>query len=58
MAQADRKKIELCSYMDVCFDVVKGSYNPSTVMYLMVSEMNVVGLVETTIAFVLWMKNM
>lgn len=53
MAQSERKKIELCSCMDVCFDVLKGSYNPSTVMYLMVSEINIVGLVETTIAFVL-----
>lgn len=44
--------------MDACFDVVKGFYKQSTVVYLLVPEMNIVGLVETTIAFVLWRKNM
>lgn len=38
--------------MDACFAVEKGSYKQPTVMYLLVPEMNIVGLVETTIAFV------
>lgn len=39
--------------MVVSFAVVKGSYNQATVLYLLVPDMSIVGLVEKTIAFVL-----
>lgn len=47
------KNPKLHSCMDVSFAVVNGSYSQDTVMHLLVPEMNVVGLVETAVAFIL-----
>jgi len=52
MAHIGKKKKKI-TYMHACFIVVKGSYNKCTVIYVLVPAMNIVGLVQTTIALVL-----